>query len=91
MPIVKYKCECGYEKKKFFSSAIKITKTIKCDKCEERMKRLLSGPTQRSKMIVDNGVQARETELDREIVEIIEDREKADLKKRGDAVLENLK
>ena len=42
-------------------------------------------------MVVDNGVQAKATELDREIVEIIEDREESQLKRRGDAVLENLK
>lgn len=91
MPRIAYKCQCGNEKKKFFSTTKKITDTIGCKVCGEEMKRTLSGPTQRSKMVVDNGVQAKATELDREIVEIIEDREKADLKKRGDAVLENLK
>lgn len=91
MPRIVYKCKCGYEKKKFFSTAKKIPSTIECEQCGEIVVRTLSGPTQRSKMVVDNGVQAKATELDREIVEIIEDREKADLKKRGDAVLENLK
>jgi hypothetical protein len=42
-------------------------------------------------MVIDNGVQAKAVEVDREIVEIIEDREKADLKKRGDSVIEELK
>jgi len=91
MPRINYICKCGNEKKKFFSSAKKISNTIECEQCGEIVARILSGPTQRSKMVVDNGVQAKATELDREIVEIIEDREKADLKKRGDAVLENLK
>jgi len=91
VPRISYKCTCGYEKKKFFSTALKITNNIKCEECGEEMKRTLSGPTQRSKMVIDNGVQAKATELDREIVEIIEDREQADLKKRGDSVLENLK
>lgn len=91
MPRINYKCQCGNEKKKFFSTAKKIKNNIECEECGEEMERTLSGPTQRSKMVVDNGVQAKATELDREIVEIIEDREKTDLKKRGDAVLENLK
>lgn len=91
MPQIKYKCKCGYEKKRFFSTAKKIPDTIECDECGETIARTLSGPTQRSKMVVDNGVQAKATELDKDIVEIIEDREEADLKKRGDGVLENLK
>lgn len=91
MPRINYKCTCGHEKKKFFSTAKKVTDAIECEECGAEMKRTLSGPTQRSKMVVDNGVQSKATELDREIVEIIEDREQADLKKRGDAVLENLK
>ena len=92
MPRIKYSCpDCNAEKKKFYKTSGDIKKTIECEKCGGLLKRQLSSPTQNSKMIVDNGVQAKETELNRDIIEIIEDREKADLKKRGDAVLENLK
>ena len=91
MPRISYKCKCGHERKKFFSSANKVSSNIVCGLCGLDMKRTLSGPTQRSKMIVDNGVQAKATEIDREIVEIIEDREASQLKRRGDSVLENLK
>ena len=52
--------------------------------------RQLSAPSSKSKMIVDNGVQEKATELDRDIVEIIEDREEASLKQRGDAILKEL-
>jgi hypothetical protein len=91
MPMINFDCSCGHAKKKFFSNAKKITDTIECDKCKGKMVRQLSSPSQRSKMVIDNGVQAKAVELDREIVDIIEDREKADLKKRGDSVLDNLK
>jgi DNA-directed RNA polymerase subunit RPC12/RpoP len=91
MPMIKYVCKCGNEKSKFFSNTNKILDSIKCEKCGEEIVRTLSSPSQRSKITVDNGVQAKAVELDRQIVEIIEDREKVDLKKRGDAVLENLK
>lgn len=91
MPRIKYKCKCGNEKKKFFSSSNKVSNSIICELCGVDMKRTLSGPSQKSTIVVDNGVQAKSTELNREIIEIIEDREQADFKKRGDAVLENLK
>ena len=91
MPRISYFCKtCSNTKTKFFSKKKDIIDVIEC-KCGEQMKRQLSSPSQRSKIIVDNGVQARETVLDRDVVEIIEDREKVDLKKRGDAILENLK
>lgn len=91
MPMIVFDCKCGNVKKKFFSNSKKITDNVECDKCKGKMVRQLSPPSQRSKMVVDNGVQAKAVELDREIVDIIEDREKADLKKRGDSVLDNLK
>ena len=91
MPRINYKCKCGNERKKFFSTVAKITNKIECEKCEEKMTRLLSSPSQKSTMVIDNGVQAKATVLDRNIVEIIEDREESQLKRRGDSVLENLK
>jgi len=91
VPRINYKCKCGHEKKKFFSTAKKITNSIECEKCGGELQRQLSSPTQKSTMVIDNGVQAKATELDREIVDIIEDREKSQLKRRGDSVLENLK
>jgi len=91
MPRISYKCEaCGETKKKYYSKAKSIKNTIECE-CGEEMARKLSSPSNKSKMIVDNGVQAKATELDRDIVDIIEDREKASTKRRGDAVLDNLK
>lgn len=91
MPRISYLCKtCKSVDKKIYKSSIEIKNKIEC-KCGGELERQLSSPSQRSKIIVDNGVQAKAVELDREIVEIIEDREKTDLKKRGDSVLENLK
>jgi len=91
MPRISYSCpSCSAVKKKFYKTSKDIEKTIKCE-CGEELIRQLSSPSQKSTMVVDNGVQAKATELNREIVEIIEDREKAQLTQRGDAVLENLK
>jgi DNA-directed RNA polymerase subunit RPC12/RpoP len=91
MPRIVYACgHCAAITKKFYKSSSNIKDNIECV-CGERMVRHLSSPSQKSKIVVDNGVQAKATELDRNIVEIIEDREEAQLKQRGDSVLENLK
>lgn len=91
MPRISYVCkECKSTKKKFYKSAKDIENKMECE-CGGELVRQLSSPAQRSKMVVDNGVQAKATELDRDIVEIIEDREESQLKRRGDSVLENLK
>lgn len=91
MPRVSYLCpDCSSVKKKFYKSSKDIENKIECE-CGKELVRQLSSPTQKSTMVVDNGVQAKATELNREIVEIIEDREKAQLTQRGDSVLENLK
>lgn len=91
MPRVSYLCpDCSSTKKKFYKSSKDIENKIECE-CGKELVRQLSSPTQKSTMVVDNGVQAKATELNREIVEIIEDREKAQLTQRGDSVLENLK
>jgi len=91
MPRILYICnKCRKENKRFFKSSIEIQNKLECN-CGGELERQLSSPSQRSKMVIDNGVQAKAVELDREIVEIIEDREKSQLKKRGDSVIENLK
>lgn len=91
MPRVLYFCsKCNVSDKKNYRLSKDILNKIQCE-CGGELVRQLSSPTQRSKMVIDNGVQSKAVELDREIVEIIEDREKSELKKRGDSVLENLK
>jgi hypothetical protein len=90
MPRIAYSCKkCSVTKKKFYKNSKDIDNKIGCE-CGGELIRQLSSPSQRSKIIVDNGVQAKETELDRDIVDIIEDREESQLKRRGDAILEKL-
>jgi hypothetical protein len=91
MPRILYVCsKCQGVSKKFYQSSKDIQNKLEC-KCGGELQRQLSSPYQRSKMVIDNGVQAKAVEIDREIVEIIEDRQEADLKKRGDSVIEDLK
>lgn len=91
MPRISYSCpDCKLVKKKFYKTSKDLVNKIQCE-CGGELVRQLSSPSQKSTIVVDNGVQAKATELNREIVEIIEDREKAQLTQRGDAVLENLK
>jgi hypothetical protein len=90
MPRILYICnKCSGINKKFYKAISEVQNKIECE-CGGELVRQLSSPSQRSKMIIDNGVQAKAVELDREIVEIIEDRQKSDLKKRGDSVIEDL-
>jgi DNA-directed RNA polymerase subunit RPC12/RpoP len=92
MPRIAYKCsKCSNSKNRFFSNVKKIEDKIECNLCLGEMVRTLSSPSQRSTMVIDNGVQAKAVEIDTQIVEIIEDRSERDLHKRGDSVLENLK
>ena len=91
MPRISYKCSCGNHLKKYYSSHKKVKDKIECDKCEDgELVRQLSSPTTTSEMVMDNGVQSKAVTVNREIVDIIEDREESDKKKRGDAVLGNL-
>jgi DNA-directed RNA polymerase subunit RPC12/RpoP len=95
MPMILYICSnCKNEKTRFFSRPSKdVPRSLDCEKCGSKLalERKLSAPSQKSTIVIDNGVQAKSVELNRDIVEIIEDRDASDLKKRGDAVLENLK
>jgi hypothetical protein len=91
MPRIPYSCNsCNKTKKKFYKASSDVKDKIECE-CGGELLRKLSSPSSKSTMVVDNGVQAKATELDRDIVEIIEDREASSLKRRGDSVLENLK
>lgn len=76
MPMINYACECGHSAKKIFRRAEGITSTILCEKCGKEMTKLLSAPTQSSKISIDNGVQARRVEVSPDIIEVMEERSK---------------
>lgn len=78
MPLIAYLCECKNSKKKYFRQVKDVPAVIICDVCSKEMKKLLSSPTNSSKITVDNGVQARAVEIIPNIVEINEERSRKD-------------
>ena len=91
MPRIPYSCsECSKTKKKFYKTSKEIENKLECE-CGGELIRQLSSPSQKSTIVMDNGLQAKAIEINRDIVEIIEDREESQTKRRGDSVLEELK
>jgi hypothetical protein len=91
MPRISYYCsECLKTLKKFYKTSKEIEDKRECE-CGGELVRQLSSPSQKSTMVMDNGLQAKAVEVNRDIVEIIEDREESQTKRRGDSVLEELK
>lgn len=78
MPLIAYLCECKNSKTKYFRQVKDVPAFIICNKCEKEMKKCLSSPTSSSKIVVDNGIQARAVEIIPDIVEINQERSKKD-------------
>lgn len=74
MPLIAYSCECKYAIKKFYRSAKDAPTSLTCEKCSKEMKKQLSAPSSQSKIVVDNGIQARSVEIIPNIIEINEER-----------------
>lgn len=53
---------------------------VLCKKCGKEQKKQLSAPNSKSVVVVDNGLQARATEVNLELVKDIEDRSTKDFK-----------
>lgn len=71
MPLIAYACECGHQIKKFTRQAADAPASFLCPLCQNAdMKKQLSSPSQSSKIVVDNGVQARAVEITPDIIEI---------------------
>jgi hypothetical protein len=73
MPMIKYQCQnsaCGRLYSKIVKAGIKIENLGTCEKCNSESKRLLSSPASSSKIVIDNGLQARATEIHPNIQEI---------------------
>ena len=62
MPIIRYSCQCGESSGKFYRAGASAPAFLPCV-CGLEMKRTLFGPTSDSKIVVDNGVQARKIEI----------------------------
>jgi hypothetical protein len=78
MPLIAYLCECKNSKKKYCRQVKDVPAFIICDLCGKEMKKCLSSPTNSSKITVDNGFQARQVEIDPDIVEINQKRSEKD-------------
>ncbi len=82
MPLIHYQCECSYSTTKFFRHPKDATADVVCKKCGKKAKKQLKGPSSKSIVVVDNGIQARETEVNLELVEDIADRSNKDFKEK---------
>jgi putative FmdB family regulatory protein len=77
MPRIEYACtKCKRIFKRFFSKASSIVDTTECKFCKEEAERILSAPTTKSTMVIDNGLQGRKTEIIHDIVEMNKERDK---------------
>ena len=82
MPLIYYLCKCGNSLSKFFRKSKEVNPTLTCDKCNQELKKQLSPPNSSSVIVVDNGLQARATEVNLEVVKDIENRSTKDFKNK---------
>lgn len=79
MPLIAYKCDCGHIISKFERQAKNAPAFLTCPFCKtETLKKQLSSPSSGSKIVVDNGVQARAVEIVPDIIEINKARSEKD-------------
>jgi len=73
MSLVKFKCnnpECNNFIVKMYKPKIKIPPFLDCGQCGiGKLERVLSAPSSKSTQIIDNGMQERQVEVMREVVE----------------------
>lgn len=67
MPLIYYLCECGKSKSKFYRLAKDVPAGFSCD-CGKNFKKQLSAPSNASKIVIDNGVQAKSVEVDLQVI-----------------------
>ena len=79
MPLIAYSCSCGHNLKKFFRQAKDAPASFICPSCnKDQSKKQLSSPSSSSKIVVDNGIQARAVEIMPDIIEINKSRSEKD-------------
>jgi len=78
MPIILFKCnnpDCDNHIEKVFTKVKDIPPFLDCGQCGTgKLERQLGAPTQNKTEIVDNGLQAKQTEIMSEVVEKERDR-----------------
>jgi tetraacyldisaccharide-1-P 4'-kinase len=72
MPLISYGGKCGHSVNKFHRQAKEAPAEIACpaDDCYHQLKKQMKAPNSTSKVVMDNGFQARAVEINPEIVEI---------------------
>ena len=78
MPLIHYLCDCKFSVSKFFRQAKDAPAFFACEKCDAIAKKQLKAPSSVSKIVVDNGFQARAVEVNPDIVEINKERSEKD-------------
>ena len=81
MPLIHYLCEDKHSVSKFYRQAKEAPAVLICTKCEKESKKMLSAPSSTSVQIIDNGIQARQTEINLDIIEDIKERSSKDFTK----------
>lgn len=77
MPLIKYLCTndlCGSPNAKLYGFKSTIDIETECKKCGSKARRVLSSPASSSKIVIDNGLQARSVEVSPNIIEINSER-----------------
>jgi len=73
MPMIDYSCnnpDCDNHITKFYTNASKAAQSMDCGACSNgKLERQLGAPTSKSTQVVDNGIQARKTEIMNDVVE----------------------
>jgi transcription initiation factor IIE alpha subunit len=80
MPLISYLCEGKHVENKFYRQVKDAPASFLCPKCGKDMKKSLSAPSSSSKIVIDNGLQARAVEIIPDIVEINKERSEKNYK-----------
>ena len=73
---------CGQGDSKFYRKPKDAPPTVPCKFCGQESKKQLKAPSSASKLMIDNGVQARATEVNLEVIEDIKDRSTKDFREK---------
>jgi hypothetical protein len=71
---------CGHGVSKFYRQPKDAPSVLPCSVCKQDSKKQLKAPSSTSKVVMDNGFQARAVEVNPDIVEINEARSNKDYK-----------
>ena len=82
MPLIAYLCSCSHSVKQYVRHPKDAMATIPCVECGLEMKKMMSAPSSVSKLVIDNGVQAKKTEIVSNIIELNAERANKDYSKK---------